>query len=176
LTISRSSVATGSGKSDRVFVHSFLGLGLLASRMAVLESPAAAACIPAGAKSSFSFHGRSVQYGGDSAANDVAACSKLVKAEFHKHHFGCDNKANMPGGDMADNGGCFFPGEAHPDADIADEYYLMSFFNDRCVASRAIVLAFAFVFAFAFAFDARRTVRAPPPPPPPPPSPALPTE
>ena len=76
-------VATGSGKSDRVFVHSFLGLGLLASRMAVLESPIAAACVPKGAESSFSFHGRTVQYGGDSAAPDVAVCAELVKVSLN---------------------------------------------------------------------------------------------
>ena len=43
-------VATGHGKSDSVFVHSFLGLGLLASRMSVLEAPGAEACIPLGAE------------------------------------------------------------------------------------------------------------------------------
>ena len=154
-------VATGSGKSHRVFAHSYLGLGLLASRMAVLESVENTACIPTGAYANFTFEGRTVKYGGSpwrkKRRANAAACVHIVQAFLKSHHWGCAHDAGVPS-DVASGAhtrggvdgtvkgaaegapkdvGCFFPGEARPGANLADEYFLMSFFNDRVMHAGA---------------------------------------
>jgi hypothetical protein len=100
-------VSTGGGREDRVFVHSFLGLGLLASRMAVLKSSTASYCIPIGADSYFSFNGQRTHYGGRANMRrhpDVKKCAEIVKMKFSEHHYGCDDAASaMPGGDVAED-------------------------------------------------------------------------
>jgi apyrase len=138
-------VLVGQEQAARVFVHSFLGLGLLASRMAVIKSGLSSLCIPLGAESYFTFGGETTFYGGLRVRKfypSIKECIKIVRREFRKHYQKCEKNryadVEMPHTNWVMHSDCrYFPGAARADADPNDEYYLMSFFNDRVMHAGA---------------------------------------
>ena len=82
---------SGGGRSYDLYVHSFLGYGLLAARMAVLKATADApgACLPSGFKGAYQYGDASLAVAGRGTAS-FGSCRNAVKAAL-KQDKPCDD-------------------------------------------------------------------------------------
>ncbi|KAG2502069.1 hypothetical protein HYH03_000562 [Edaphochlamys debaryana] len=125
------SVLNGGGKKINVYVHSYLGYGLMAGRAKLIDVGAAAAkdCFPAGAAGKYTYAGKEYVYEPAGTAGDFSKCSSVGTGAL---------QANLTCG-AATQDECGFNGAWRGDGlSEGREYYVSSYFWDRALETGII--------------------------------------
>ncbi|GAB5358823.1 hypothetical protein AAMO2058_000491800 [Amorphochlora amoebiformis] len=110
------------GKKYNLYVHSFLGYGLKAGRMAVLKQQGSNSCIPIGGHAHYNYNNDQVDVEGDNLGSSFDRCQKAAVQALN---------VNKPCEVVT---GCAFDGNwgALPaDGDTSGEFYLLSYLYER---------------------------------------------
>mmetsp|Transcript_22042 Transcript_22042/g.42801 ORF Transcript_22042/g.42801 Transcript_22042/m.42801 type:complete len:449 (-) Transcript_22042:168-1514(-) len=114
-------------KKYNLFVHSFLGYGLMAGRLAVLEQEGAAAdCIPHGAHGTYKYNKEEVDASGSPSGSDFARC-----------HLAAVKALNIDKPCGASSGCAFDGGWGAKESASDTEFYLLSYLYERIEQSGA---------------------------------------
>jgi apyrase len=112
------------GKTYHVYVHSYLGYGLMQGRGAILRMHAGSSCLPAGVSGVYKsgYGGGEVQLVAGAGGGDAGACRKVVTGAL---------KVGSACGAVVDE--CSFAGAwGGATSQAGRRFFVMSYFFDRC--------------------------------------------